>query len=107
MPAAASAPPAAPTGPTAGTPLSETLPAATPPDAVRWAPFCCLLVPAAFAVYVTRFGSAASWALGLAAVTAACRPLLRRTALETVRAASPARAPSPAREADRAHRGGR
>ncbi|MFC9244478.1 hypothetical protein ACFT7S_10745 [Streptomyces sp. NPDC057136] len=110
MPVAVSAPPAAPTDPTTRTPLAEpagTAGTAASPDAVRWGLFCCLLVPAAFAVYGTRFGSAASCALGLAAVTAACRLLLRRSAYDTTGAATPAHLPSPAREAEGAHRGGR
>ncbi|WP_185300651.1 hypothetical protein [Streptomyces finlayi] len=119
MPVAASAPPAAPADPTAGTPLVEPATAASP-EAVRWGPFCCLLVAAAFTVYGTRFGSAVSWALGLAAVTAACRlPLPRRSAHDAARAAAPVHIASPARktarktaretarETDGAHRGGR
>lgn len=99
-PAAVSAPPAAPTEPaTATAPAAATSPAppatAGSPEAVRWGPFCCLLAPAAFAVYGTRFGSAAFWTIGLAAVTVGCRLLLHRSALDT------------ARTADGAHRGGR
>nr|WP_236240901.1 hypothetical protein [Streptomyces sp. CC228A] len=47
-------------------------------EVVRWAAFSCALVPAVLLVYGTSFGGAASTALGLAAVTAACRMLLRR-----------------------------
>ncbi|WP_308404062.1 hypothetical protein [Streptomyces sp. SKN60] len=46
---------------------------------VRWAVFCCVLVPVVLLVYGTSLGGAAGTALGLAAVTAACRVLLRRS----------------------------
>ncbi|MEU6929220.1 hypothetical protein [Streptomyces sp. NPDC046385] len=45
----------------------------------RWAVFCCALVPVVLVVYGTSLGGAAGTALGLAAVTAACRVLLRRS----------------------------
>ncbi|MER6994846.1 hypothetical protein [Streptomyces sp. NPDC000410] len=61
---------------------------------VRWATFSCLLVPVVLVVYGTSVGGAATTALGLAAVTAACRVLLRRSERA---AAVPVRA--------RAHRG--
>ncbi|MFE9564357.1 hypothetical protein ACFYM0_24970 [Streptomyces sp. NPDC006487] len=48
-------------------------------DVVRWAAFSCLLVPVVLVVYGTSFGGAAVATLGLAAVTAACRVLLRRS----------------------------
>lgn len=48
-------------------------------DVVRWAVFCCVLVPVVLVVYGTSLGGAAGTALGLAAVTAACRVLLRRS----------------------------
>ncbi|MFD7322812.1 hypothetical protein ACFV9D_17260 [Streptomyces sp. NPDC059875] len=47
-------------------------------DVVRWAVFCCVLVPVVLVVYGTSLGGAAGTALGLAAVTAVCRVLLRR-----------------------------
>lgn len=47
-------------------------------DVVRWGVFCCVLVPVVLVVYGTSLGGAAGTALGLAAVTAACRLLLRR-----------------------------
>ncbi|WP_341830033.1 hypothetical protein [Streptomyces liangshanensis] len=58
--------------------------AARPPaepadDLLRWAAFSCLLVPVVLGVYGTSFGGTASAAFGLAAVTAACRLLLRRS----------------------------
>lgn len=46
-------------------------------DVVRWAAFSCLLVPVVLVVYGTSFGGAAVATLGLAAVTAACRAMLR------------------------------
>lgn len=48
-------------------------------DVVRWAAFSCLLVPVVLVVYGTSFGGAAVATLGLFAVTAACRTLLRRS----------------------------
>ncbi|MEU9999661.1 hypothetical protein [Streptomyces sp. NPDC050848] len=47
-------------------------------DVVRWAVFCCVLVPVVLVVYGTSLGGAAGTAVGLAAVTAVCRVLLRR-----------------------------
>ncbi|MEU7069554.1 hypothetical protein AB0B30_10725 [Streptomyces narbonensis] len=48
-------------------------------DVVRWAAFCCVLVPVVLVVYGTSLGGAAGTALGLVTVTAACRVLLRRS----------------------------
>ncbi|MEU6892295.1 hypothetical protein ABZ934_10945 [Streptomyces sp. NPDC046557] len=48
-------------------------------EVVRWAAFSCLLVPVVLVVYGTSFGGAAVATLGLAAVTAACRALLRQS----------------------------
>ncbi|MFJ8658759.1 hypothetical protein [Streptomyces sp. NPDC093795] len=48
-------------------------------DVVRWAVFCCVLVPVVLVVYGTSLGGAAGAALGLVAVTAACRVLLRHS----------------------------
>jgi hypothetical protein len=48
-------------------------------DLVRWAAFSCLLVPVVLLWCGTSFAGAAGTALGLAAVTAACRLLLRRS----------------------------
>ncbi|MFG2709049.1 hypothetical protein ACGFX2_00635 [Streptomyces goshikiensis] len=58
-------------------------------DVVRWAAFSCLLVPVVLVVYGTSFGGAAGATLGLAAVTAACRALLRHS--ERVERATAAR----------------
>ncbi|MFE3017402.1 hypothetical protein [Streptomyces sp. NPDC059256] len=48
-------------------------------DVVRWAGFSCLLVPVVLVVYGTSVGGAAAASLGLVAVTAVCRVLLRRS----------------------------
>ncbi|MDI3386977.1 hypothetical protein QIS99_12320 [Streptomyces sp. B-S-A8] len=48
-------------------------------DVVGWAAFSCVLVPVVLVVYGTSLGGAAGSALGLAAVTAVCRILLRRS----------------------------
>ncbi|AQS69459.1 hypothetical protein [Streptomyces pactum] len=48
-------------------------------DLVRWAAFSCLLVPVVLLWCGTSFAGAAGTALGLAAVTGACRLLLRRS----------------------------
>ncbi|MFD3547615.1 hypothetical protein ACFWUW_18770 [Streptomyces sp. NPDC058655] len=60
-------------------------------DVVRWAAFSCLLVPVVLVVYGTSFGGAAVATLGLLAVTAACRAMLRYSE-KAERAARPARA---------------
>ncbi|WP_405679922.1 MULTISPECIES: hypothetical protein [unclassified Streptomyces] len=65
-------------------------------DVVRWAAFSCLLVPVVLVVYGTSFGGAAVATLGLLAVTAACRVLLRqseRTLRATARVRSEDRIP--------------
>ncbi|MGW6392178.1 hypothetical protein ACWFR1_17130 [Streptomyces sp. NPDC055103] len=48
-------------------------------DVVRWAVFCCVLVPVVLVAYGTSLGGAAGTALGLVSVTAVCRVLLRRS----------------------------
>ncbi|MEU3775409.1 hypothetical protein AB0F11_19740 [Streptomyces sp. NPDC032472] len=61
-------------------------------DVVRWAAFSCLLVPVVLVVYGTSFGGAAVATLGLVAVTAVCREMLRRSERAARRAvAVPAR----------------
>ncbi|WP_412077930.1 hypothetical protein ACLF6K_27640 [Streptomyces xanthophaeus] len=60
-------------------------------DVVRWAAFSCLLVPVVLVVYGTSYGGAAVATLGLFAVTAACRVLLRYSE-KTERAAALVRA---------------
>ncbi|MEU0744369.1 hypothetical protein [Streptomyces sp. NPDC006134] len=48
-------------------------------DLVRWAAFSCVLVPVVLLWFGTSLAGAAGTALGLAAVTGACRVLLRRS----------------------------
>ncbi|CAM5372927.1 MULTISPECIES: hypothetical protein [Streptomyces] len=48
-------------------------------DVIRWAAFSCVLVPVVLLWYGTSLAGATGTALGLAAVTAACRVLLRRS----------------------------
>ncbi|MBC2907817.1 hypothetical protein [Streptomyces cupreus] len=48
-------------------------------DVVRWAAFSCVLVPVVLLWYGTSLAGATGTALGLAAVTAVCRVLLRRS----------------------------
>ncbi|MFE3092547.1 hypothetical protein ACFXG1_01830 [Streptomyces sp. NPDC059248] len=82
----------APSGPSGGEPGPADVPPAAGPadsadDVVRWAAFSCLLVPVVLVVYGASVGGAAAAALGLAAVTAACRILLRRSERNAARAA--------------------
>jgi hypothetical protein len=51
----------------------------TASDVIRWAAFSCVLVPVVLLWYGTSPAGAAGTALGLAAVTGACRVLLRRS----------------------------
>ncbi|MFE2523435.1 hypothetical protein ACFXEL_04305 [Streptomyces sp. NPDC059382] len=76
-------------------------------DVVRWAVFSCLLVPVVLVVYGTSVGGAAVATLGLAAVTAACRVLLRHSE-EAERAAArvPAEEPFASDRRGRHSRGG-
>ncbi|MGW6979014.1 hypothetical protein ACWGE1_06120 [Streptomyces sp. NPDC054932] len=69
-------------------------------DVVRWAAFSCLLVPVVLVVYGTSFGGAAVATLGLLAVTAACRILLRHSE-RAERAAARMRAEEPVPPAHR------
>ncbi|MFD0269216.1 hypothetical protein ACFVGY_21985 [Streptomyces sp. NPDC127106] len=87
--------PVQPAQPTQPTPYADTTPHVTPApvhpsvqsgrhahddptgDVVRWAAFSCLLVPVVLVVYGTTFGGAAVATLGLVAVTAVCRVMLR------------------------------
>ncbi|MBT2467098.1 hypothetical protein J7E97_04215 [Streptomyces sp. ISL-66] len=69
-------------------------------DVVRWAAFSCLLVPVVLVVYGTSFGGAAVATLGLAAVTAACRALLRHSE-KAARSAVPVLAEEPVPPAQR------
>ncbi|WP_317443512.1 hypothetical protein [Streptomyces collinus] len=51
----------------------------TTSDVIRWAAFSCVLVPVVLVWCGTSLAGAAGTAFGLAAVTAACRVLLRRS----------------------------
>ncbi|MEV6571086.1 hypothetical protein [Streptomyces sp. NPDC051577] len=76
-------------------------------DVVRWAAFSCLLVPVVLVVYGTSFGGAAVATLGLAAVTAACRVLLRHSEkAEWSATPAPAEDPFPPAPRGRHSRGG-
>ncbi|MFG2332191.1 hypothetical protein ACGFMM_21490 [Streptomyces sp. NPDC048604] len=68
--------PSVPGSPAAPLSASAAQPAG---DVVRWAVFSCVLAPVVLLAYGTSLGGAAGTALGLAAVTAACRVLLRRS----------------------------
>ncbi|MCS0605323.1 hypothetical protein NX794_29560 [Streptomyces sp. LP11] len=48
-------------------------------DLIRWAAFSCVLVPVVLLWFGTSLAGATGTALGLAAVTAVCRVLLRRS----------------------------
>ncbi|MFF8290477.1 hypothetical protein ACF068_14785 [Streptomyces sp. NPDC016309] len=79
-------------------------------DVVRWAAFSCALVPVVLLVYGTSVGGSAGTAVGLAAVTAACRMLLRRperAAEENRRRTVPQRGGRHSRSGAGAYRGGR
>ncbi|MER5882662.1 hypothetical protein ABT160_02415 [Streptomyces sp. NPDC001941] len=74
-------------------PATEVVPASTSAaqsasDVVRWAAFSCALVPVVLVVHGTSFGGASVAALGLAAVTAACRVLLRQSERAAAREAA-------------------
>ncbi|MEU5281939.1 hypothetical protein [Streptomyces asoensis] len=65
-------------------PPSRTAPETRPgddrtTDLIRWAAFTCFLVPVVLLWYGTSLAGTAGTALGLAAVTAVCRVLLRRS----------------------------
>ena len=99
---------------TPGSPRPAERPAPdTAGDLIRWAAFSCVLVPVVLVGYGTSLAGAAGAALGLAAVTGACRLLLRQS--ERGAARTPAREGAPrrghrarvGRVASGAHRGGR
>ncbi|MFD5251482.1 MULTISPECIES: hypothetical protein [Streptomyces] len=48
-------------------------------ELIRWAAFSCVLVPVVLLWYGTSLAGTAGTAVGLAAVTAVCRLLLRRS----------------------------
>ncbi|MFE5797432.1 hypothetical protein ACFQ8C_33305 [Streptomyces sp. NPDC056503] len=82
--------PAAPAAPETGGPAGSAAGGGTGPgavggvladpagDVVRWAVFCCALVPLVLVAFGTSLGGAGGTALGLVSVTAACRLLLCR-----------------------------
>jgi hypothetical protein len=77
---------------------------------VRWAAFSCFLVPVVLLWYGTSLAGAAGTALGLAAVTAVCRILLRQSERGAARLLTEERAPHRGRHhrtGTGAHRGGR
>ncbi|MGC5037686.1 MULTISPECIES: hypothetical protein [unclassified Streptomyces] len=96
-------------------PASEAGRATPPPrdtatEVVRWAVFSCLLVPVVLLAYGTSLAGAAGTALGLAAVTGACRVLLRQSERGAARLAAEDRAPHRGRRhrtGTGSHRGGR
>lgn len=66
----------------------------TASDVVRWAAFSCVLVPVVLVWYGTSLAGAAGTALGLAAVTAACRVLLRQSERGAAQLLAEERAPA-------------
>ncbi|ANS65439.1 hypothetical protein SLINC_3215 [Streptomyces lincolnensis] len=77
---------------------------------VRWAVFSCVLVPVVLLWYGTSLAGAAGTALGLAAVTAVCRILLRQSERGAARLLAEERAPHRGhrhRAGTGTHRGGR
>nr|WSY54703.1 hypothetical protein OG999_34265 [Streptomyces sp. NBC_00886] len=82
----------------------------TATDVVRWAVFSCVLVPLVLLWYGTSLAGATGTALGLAAVTAACRVLLRRSQRGAARLPAEEQTPHRGRHywaGAGAHRGGR
>ncbi|MGW0844556.1 hypothetical protein ACWD26_31345 [Streptomyces sp. NPDC002787] len=65
-------------------------PADTATDVVRWAAFSCVLVPIVLVWYGTSLAGATGAALGLAAVTGACRVLIRQSERGAAAARTPA-----------------
>ncbi|MFI7013517.1 hypothetical protein PV963_16835 [Streptomyces coeruleorubidus] len=96
-------------------PASEADRATPPPrdsatEVVRWAAFSCLLVPVVLLGYGASLAGAVGTALGLAAVTGACRVLLRQSERGAARLAAEDRAPHRGRHhrtGTGSHRGGR
>ncbi|MFJ3336755.1 hypothetical protein [Streptomyces sp. NPDC086766] len=62
-------------------------------DVVRWAAFSCALVPVVLLWFGTSPAGATGTAFGLAAVTAVCRVLLRRSERGAARLLAEERAP--------------
>ncbi|MES4905907.1 MULTISPECIES: hypothetical protein [unclassified Streptomyces] len=79
-------------------------------EVIRWGAFSCALVPVVLLVCGSPFAAAAGAAVGLAAVTAVSRALLRRCEREAARLAGTAVSPHRGRHGRTgigAHRGGR
>ncbi|MHC3470447.1 hypothetical protein ACYF6T_17225 [Streptomyces sp. 7R007] len=79
-------------------------------DVVRWAAFSCVLVPVVLLWYGSSLAGAAGTALGLAAVTAVCRLLLRQSERGAARPPAEENAPHRGRRqrtGTGTHRGGR
>jgi hypothetical protein len=79
-------------------------------NVVRWAAFSCVLVPVVLLWYGTSLAGTAGTALGLAAVTAVCRVLLRQSERGAARLLAEEHAPHRGRHhrtGGGAHRGGR
>ncbi|MGV9554906.1 hypothetical protein [Streptomyces sp. NPDC003401] len=82
-------------------------------ELIRWAAFSCVLVPVVLLWYGTSLAGTAGTAVGLTAVTAACRLLLRRSERYAARLPDGGRPPrAPYREGRRrtgtgSRRGGR
>ncbi|GFH33969.1 hypothetical protein SCWH03_01740 [Streptomyces pacificus] len=86
---------AVPTGGTGDGPQEHAAVSARTPahdaaaEMVRWATFCCAVVPAVLVAYGASVGGAIAAAAGLAAVTGACNELMRRSAPAPPRPAGP------------------
>ncbi|MFE9834940.1 hypothetical protein ACFYP4_07295 [Streptomyces sp. NPDC005551] len=85
-------------GPETASQSAGPRPPAPPPqdtagDVVRWAAFSCVLVPVVLVLYGTSLAGAAGTALGLGAVTAVCRMLLRESERGAARPRSAERFP--------------
>ncbi|WP_217240241.1 hypothetical protein [Streptomyces sp. AC555_RSS877] len=79
-------------------------------DVVRWAAFSCVVVPVVLLWYGTSLAGATGTALGLAAVTAVCRILLRQSERGAARMLAEERTPRRGRRhrtGSGARRGGR
>ncbi|MFE9643601.1 hypothetical protein ACFYO0_05495 [Streptomyces sp. NPDC006365] len=88
--------------PSSGKPAARGSVGASVSDLVRWAAFSCVLVPVVLVLYGTSLAGAAGTALGLAAVTAVCRALLRRS--ERFAAGTVSEKPAAKRTANRRRR---
>ncbi|MET9426721.1 MULTISPECIES: hypothetical protein [unclassified Streptomyces] len=87
--------PVPPPGPTTASGTTPSGASESASEVVRWAAFSCALVPVVLVAGGTSPGGAVTTALGLTAVTAACRALLRRS--ERLAARAPAEPYAPYR----------